>query len=320
MAYNNVALIIGIDKYVAVERLTSCENDAKAMADILWKDYNGETFFSIETILSDKGKYSYVNERVNNLFNLNADTVLLYFAGHASKFDNDTYLLTTDYSKTCPGISMHHLLCLAAQCNAQKKIIILDCCDSGSFGTCDYLNNISMIPKDTVIIASASAGQKAYGYGDKNGVFTSLLGDAFKSNIGNIFGEVTTEDVYRFINAALTPWQQTPVYKSNIMRPIVLKRLQPKITYEELDKMVKIFKTKNSKKKLSEKYLKFSETTTEELKNNQLFSLYEKLYRYGLLTPSNLSENLYQAALHNSYIELTNLGKFYHECYTERKL
>lgn len=129
------------------------------------------------------------------------------------------------------------LLCLAAKCTAKKKVIMLDCCFSGSFGTYNYLNHISMIPDDTVILASTSSGAKAYGYGEKNGVFTSLVRDAINSNIGNIFGEVTTEDIYKFIQSALSPWDQSPVYKANILKPIVLKKQQPKVTVEELNKM-----------------------------------------------------------------------------------
>lgn len=321
MACNNIALLIGIDKYVSREKLTCCENDAKIMSEILARDYNGEKYFSIETMLSDKGKLNQVSERITNLFNNHsADIVFFYFAGHAAKFEDDTYLLTADYSQTCPGISMHHLLCLAAKCTAKKKVIMLDCCFSGSFGTYNYLNHISMIPDDTVILASTSSGAKAYGYGEKNGVFTSLVRDAINSNIGNIFGEVTTEDIYKFIQSALSPWDQSPVYKANILKPIVLKKQQPKVTVEELNKMTHFFRNKNSKKKLSEKYIKFSETSTEELRYNEQFSLIEKLYRYGLVTPSNTSENLYQTALSNQTIELTNLGKFYYDCYANNRL
>lgn len=79
------------------------------MSEILARDYNGEKYFSIETMLSDKGKLNQVSERITNLFNNHsADIVFFYFAGHAAKFEDDTYLLTADYSQTCPGISMHH--------------------------------------------------------------------------------------------------------------------------------------------------------------------------------------------------------------------
>lgn len=326
MACDNMALIIGIDKYAAenygiVQNLTTCENDAKLMMDLLRRDYKGETFFSVETLLSNKARFNTVSDRVNNLFNsINGDTVLFYFAGHAVKNSDDTYLLTTDYSATCSGISMHYLLCQAARHPNKKKIIILDCCFSGSFGNYDFLKNLSMIPENTVILASTSSRDKAYGYGDENGVFTSLLRDALESNIGNIFGEVTTEDVYKYISSALTPWQQTPIYKANISKPIVLKKTQPKISLEDLKKMTEIFVTTSTVIELSEEYLNLSETTTEELINIELFSLFEKLYRYGLITPSMSNINLYQAALNNQSIELTNLGKFYHECYINNKI
>lgn len=326
MACDNMALIIGVDKYAAdstgiVQNLTTCENDAKMMNDQLRRDYRGETFFSIETLLSNKAKFYIVSERVNNLFNsINGDTVLFYFAGHAMKNSDDTYLLTTDYSATCPGISMHYLLCQAARHPNKKKIIILDCCYSGSFGTYDYLKNLSMIPENTVILASTSSKDKAYGYGDKNGVFTSLFRDALESDIGNIFGEITTEDVYRFISSALSPWQQTPIYKANITKPIVLKKTQPKITADEIQLMTEIFTTKDSVIELSEDYLQFSELTTDELKKKEMFRLFEKLYIYGLLTPTVNNINIYQAALNNKLIELTNLGKFYYECYINEKI
>lgn len=56
------------------------------------------------------------------------------------------------------------------------------------------------------------------------------------------------------------------------------------------------------------------------MRYNEQFSLIEKLYRYGLVTPSNTSENLYQTALSNQTIELTNLGKFYYDCCANNRL
>src|SRR5262245_54790638 len=77
------ALIIGIDHY-PTSPLAGCVNDAKAVANILARNGDGSPNFSAMTLTSDNIQVTsaLLESSISELFKGDADTALLYFAGH----------------------------------------------------------------------------------------------------------------------------------------------------------------------------------------------------------------------------------------------
>ena len=322
----NKALIVGIDYMDGTKyHLTTCVNDAKDMCTALSRNYDGSINFSIQTLINSDAKYTALKYGLESLFlGDEADTVLFYFAGHGSRQANDVFLLPYDFSDKTPGISLYDLLCMAAKCNARSKVIILDSCMSGSFGTCDLVKDLSFLPNNTVVLSACSARGSAYDLGkDTNGVFTSLIKEALIGGAEDIFGNVTTESLYSYIEKALDPWDQRPYYKANISKSIVLKKNKPSLTIQELTQAFMLFSDKNSHFKLIKEYADYIKEYTQSGGGAIVydeFRLLNKLYMNRLLKTCNPSTDLYEASINEDDVELTMFGKYYYDCILAGKL
>ena len=77
------ALVIGIDKY-PTQPLGGCENDAAAVANTLTSNGDGSPNFSVKLLTSDNTNVTSaaIEAALAELFAGDAETALLYFAGH----------------------------------------------------------------------------------------------------------------------------------------------------------------------------------------------------------------------------------------------
>ena len=132
-------LFIGINDYTHVSRLSGCSNDAMAMASVLKTDANGDPNFKniVLTSAEDYLSREKLEDQIRELFAGDCNVALLYFAGHGS-FDTDTdegMLIPQDYKSAKDGIRLSDILNWASKATKIKnKVIILDCCQSGSAG------------------------------------------------------------------------------------------------------------------------------------------------------------------------------------------
>lgn len=85
------ALIIGIDDYPPPNQLSGCVNDANELAALLRSDGDGTPNFDIRLLTSSLTKVNAdtLLDSVKELFSGEAETALLYFAGHGI-VDNET--------------------------------------------------------------------------------------------------------------------------------------------------------------------------------------------------------------------------------------
>ncbi|WP_430626425.1 caspase family protein [Sulfobacillus thermotolerans] len=130
------ALIVGINDYPGVP-LDGCVNDAVQMANTLERDGDGTLNFSVKRLTSPADTITKASLRhaIQQLFTGNSDVALLYFSGHGLINSAGGWIVTPDFQRYDEGISMDEILNTANQSMAKDKVIILDCCFSGTFGS-----------------------------------------------------------------------------------------------------------------------------------------------------------------------------------------
>ncbi|MDX8492708.1 caspase family protein [Mesorhizobium sp. VK22B] len=125
---NRVALVIGNSKYVYAPALPNPAGDARLMADVLRK----AGFNVIEGVDLD---YAGMRDRLNKFTeaSYDADTALIYYAGHGMQVNGKNYLIPVDAELTAPAhlktrtIQIDELLA-ALPPDPAVGIVILDAC------------------------------------------------------------------------------------------------------------------------------------------------------------------------------------------------
>ena len=234
------ALIVGINEYPKAP-LKGCENDAISVNSILESNGDGSPNFDVRLELNVKTK-SDLKSQVIDLFSGNSDTCLFYFSGHGY-LDNlgGGFIVTPDAADNDLGISMDEILNYANNSECRNKVIILDCCHSGAFGTPSNQNNANINEGVTILTASKD-NEYSLEIGG-HGVFTTLLLEALKGGAADLRGHITPGSIYSFIDQALGPWDQRPVFKTNISRFTSLRETTPQIPIGTLREIIKIFPT-----------------------------------------------------------------------------
>src|SRR5882757_9843294 len=137
------ATFVGINNY-RYAPLSGCINDASSMSTILETHSDGSPNFDVILETNIKSKSS-LTALVDDLFKGEHEIALFYFSGHGTKNEIDTYLVTPDFDKYSPGLSVTDLLKMANESKCQNKIIILDCCHSGATGSTNILGSDAAI-------------------------------------------------------------------------------------------------------------------------------------------------------------------------------
>lgn len=175
------ALIVGFDNYPSAP-LSGCINDAKKISSILEKNGDGSPNFAIKLITDEKTIISkaQLREAIETLFKGYSDVVLLYFSGHGLIKTTGGVIVTPDYVKCDEGIRMDEILSVANQSTARDKIVILDCCHSGVFGSLSFSgSNIAQLGEGLTVLTASGDSESALEI-NGSGVFTSLLIDALQ--------------------------------------------------------------------------------------------------------------------------------------------
>lgn len=134
------ALIVGIDDYEHPNELNGCVNDAVELASMLETNGDGSPNFDVRRIVSSDEEVTseLMHEMIGELFSGEAETVLLYFAGHGiiDEQTNSGHLVTQDGQKPNWGISLSGVLEQAnkAHPRIESTVILLDSCQSGFAG------------------------------------------------------------------------------------------------------------------------------------------------------------------------------------------
>jgi len=310
------ALVIGIDDYPSAP-LDGCINDASAFAAIISKNGDGSPNFDakLETNVPTK---SALKTLIIELFEGDSDIALLYFSGHGVLNTLGGFIVTPDYKKNDEGVSMDEILTLANKSKAKDKVIILDCCNSGAFGSPASTGGTTAQIIDGVVILTASRDDESAREINGHGIFTSLLLDALQGGAADLRGHITPGSVYAYIDQALGPWDQRPIFKTNVTRFTSLRTIDPPVHLEVLRKIIEYFPTPQDEHGLDPSY-EFTNAGEAKPEKVAIFKNLQKLEGIGLVVPVG-EEHMYFAAQNSKACKLTALGYHYWRLVKERKI
>jgi Caspase domain len=317
------ALVIGIDKYPSAP-LTGCENDAVAVASTLETNGDGSPNFSVELLTSDNTNVTSaaLSDAITNLFKGDAETVLLFFAGHGivNTDTNAGYIVSQDGTKGSWGVSLSDIV---AQANAayphiKSTVIILDSCQSGYAGEIQSLGNANLtaISTGVTILTACHRDGTASEIGG-HGIFTGLLLDGLRGTSADVCGRITPASVYSLIDQTLGPWKQRPIYKANVQTFVTLRQVSPKVPLDVLRRLATYFPKAADQFALDPSFEPDRENIPEHLRhlpvnpdNVRVFKELQACNRHGLVVPVN-AEHMYYAAINSTGCRLTALGAHY---------
>jgi hypothetical protein len=318
------ALIVGINNYPS-SPLRGCINDAAGLASIIETDGDGSPNFDVRLETDVKTK-SELKTMIVELFSGHSDTVLLYFSGHGFLNELGGYLVTPDHEAYDEGISMDEVLILANQSKVKDKIIILDCCHSGALAA-PTLGRAAMQIDEGISILTASRLDEPSMEVNGHGIFTNLLLDALQGGAADLRGHISPGGVYAYIDQALGPWDQRPVFKTNVTRFTSLRTITPQVSISTLRKIISYFPSPEEQYALDPS---FEDTNKESVEhsiiepyakdeNIAIFKDLQKLQSIGLVIPVD-SEYMYFAAMESKSCRLTALGNHYWRLVKDKRI
>jgi len=315
------ALLVGIDHYYnGTSCLNGCVKDTQELTNLLETSYNentggNEANFSCNIVTSNANPNEplitriRLKEKIKTLFeDPEADTVLFYFSGHGFENSLGGYLVTQDAESYEEGVSFNELMTYANNAKNKKILMILDCCHSGNLGQITLRNNQFANMRKGISIMSASGAKQESWDTEKGGVFTRLICNALKGGSADVFGNVTFFNLYRHTEKMLGAWEQRPTLKTNLQKPVILRRVESKISKNIMVKMKNYFPNPNYQFQLDPEF-EPTENHGKIQKEDQFLDL-QKLANNGLVQPID-EEHMYYAAIRSKKCELTMLGKQY---------
>lgn len=305
------ALVIGVDYYPHLSPLNGCVNDAISVARALERNYDGTLNFYVDEKLATNETNEVTRnsllDDIKALFLSNSDIALLYFSGHGCTIENNGYIVLSDSQRGEDGIRMNDIIECANNSHALSKIIILDCCHAGSMAEMRFFNGVSVIGDGVTILTACKNNQYAVETGGR-GVFTSLLIEALNGGASDIMGNITPSSIYAFIDRALGPWGQRPVFKTNVESFVSLRKAKPALEIQELTEITKIFNTPYEEYSLDPSYE--PESDNPNPLNTRIFGILQKMESVNLVVPVG-EEHMYHAAINSKSCKLTALGEHY---------
>lgn len=305
------ALIIGIDYYKNIKCLKGCVNDAYAVKSVLERHGDGSINFGVNIITATNQDSEItrklLKDYIQELFKDDSEIAFFYFSGHGHIESTGGYLITSDCTTGDDGFPMDELLKIVNDSKAQNKIVVLDCCHSGATGSPAISDNKSFLSEGVTILTASTKDQYAIEAGG-SGVFTSLLVDALSGGASNLVGDITPGSVYAHIDQALGPWEQRPIFKTNVKRFISLREVQPPIDLEDLKKIIQFFPDLSDIIQLDPSFEPTSANPNEE--NTEIFAILQKYCHVNLVKPYD-EEHMYYAAMNSKGCRLTALGAHY---------
>lgn len=305
------ALVVGIDFYAHSSPLFGCVNDAHAVKSTLERHADGTRNFSIK-LLTGTGASDPVNRRelrqaTQELFSGTDDIALFYFAGHGYIEQVGGYLICTDSEDGDDGLSLNEIVAMANESKAKSRIIVLDSCHSGIAGNARASDEHVTINIGVTILTASTLKQYAQER-DGSGLFTTLFVDALNGGAANLLGEVTPGAVYAHIDQSLGPWDQRPLFKTNVTTFTSLKRVQPAITLDTLKRLHQYFESPGIELPLDPS---FEPTSSHpNAANTAVFSDLQEMVKVNLVRPVG-EVHMYFAAMNSKACRLTVLGEHY---------
>lgn len=303
------ALVVGINHY-PTNPLAGCINDANELEALLERHADDSPNFTVRKILSGEDHITRgtLKRAIADLFSDEPDTALFYFSGHGFLNPFGGYIVTPDYESYDEGVSMEDILKAANGSKAKSRIVLLDCCHAGAMGSPAIREGCVSVLADGVTVLAACRSDESASESGKQGVFTALLLDALRGGSADLLGQVSPGGVYAYVDRALGPWQQRPVFKTNVSRFVSLRDVKPSIERPVLRKICSYFPNPEEEYQLDPSY-EFTEESQDPDKV-LIFKDLQKMERVGLVVPVG-EEYMYFAAINSKSCRLTAMGVQY---------
>jgi hypothetical protein len=313
-----IALIAGINYYEHGAPLFGCVDDAHAVKAILERHDGGSVNFDCMLLTgtgpSDRVHRGDLKDRIETLFNTDAEIALFYFAGHGHIEATGGYLLATDSSRGDEGVSLSEILTLANESPARNKLIILDSCHSGIAGTPPTGGQLAALAEGLTVLTASTKDQYATEQNGR-GVFTTLFVDALSGSAANLTGDITPGSVYAHIDQSLGAWEQRPVFKTNVKQFVSLRKVSPPISTPDLRRLTEFFPSPGFEFLLDPTYEPEMRGRDVEMpppnpEHTRAFAILQKFNRLNLLVPVD-APHMWNAAMECKGCRLTALGEHY---------
>ncbi|MEQ5808343.1 caspase family protein [Alteromonas sp. NFXS44] len=313
-----IALIVGINHYEHGDSLHGCVNDAHEVKAVLERHDGGAVNFDCR-LLAGTGPAESVSrgtlrDQIEQLFKVDADIALLYFAGHGHIEATGGYLLASDSRRGDEGVSLSEVLTFANNSPAKNKIIILDSCHSGIAGTPPNAEQLASLTEGLTVLTASTKDQYATEENGR-GVFTTLLVDSLNGSAANLTGDITPGSVYAHIDQSLGAWEQRPVFKTNVKQFVSLRKSAPSIAIDELRRINEFFPRPGYFFKLDPTFEPEAKGRDEGMpppdpENTRIFAILQRFNRLNLLVPVD-APHMWNAAMESKSCRLTALGEHY---------
>lgn len=305
------ALIVGINYYQNINCLRGCVNDAYSVKSVLERHADGTINFGTNLMVAIDANSLItrkdLKDKATELFKDDSEVAFFYFSGHGYLESTGGYLITSNCSTGDDGLSMNELLLIANNSPARNRIIVVDCCHSGQMGTPEIEENKAILKEGMTILTASSANQYAIEM-NGTGIFTNLLVDALNGSAANLVGDITPGSVYAHIDQSLGPWEQRPIFKTNVKSFTTLRKIQAPIAFSDLKAITKLFANPGEEFQLDPSYEPDSNSPNDE--NVEKFKILQKYNRVNLVVPVG-EEHMYYAAMNSKSCKLTVLGFHY---------
>jgi len=325
------ALVVGIDNYPKVP-LGGCANDAEDVAQILERHGDGIVNFSVDRCIykeTDRKqlKKGQLKSYIQKCFEGDCDYALFYFSGHGLIDSAGGYIVTPDYVENDWGISMLELHAILTNSKCKNKFVILDCCHAGFIGKIsDSDSQASMISQGVTILTVSKENESAMEVGG-HGIFTTLLLDALRGGAADVTGCITSGGIYAYIDRALGPWQQRPVFKTNVTQFSPIRKVKPLVDIDVLRKITEYFDKPTDMYALDPSFEKTNSPTVEHPvkepyaneDNVKILQNLQALVKVGLVVPYD-EEHMYYAAMNSKSCKLTPIGQYYWRLVNDKKI
>jgi hypothetical protein len=327
------ALVVGIDDYDPPNGLTGCVNDAVELAALLETNGDGAPNFDVRRIIGSETRVTsaVLHEAIQDLFSGEAETALLYFAGHGflDQITNSGFLVTQDGSNPNWGVNLSAVLEQANKAHPKIKstVILLDSCQSGFAGEVTGLGGVqaSVIGNGVTLLTAChkeGVAQEANGHGK----FTDILLDGLSGAASDVIGRVTPAALYAHVDQTLGAWEQRPIYKANVQSFVTLREVSPKVPKEVLRRLVQYFPTAPHVFPLDPSFEPDRGEEAERLKdipvNDDNVRIYRELQqcnRHGLVAPTE-HEHMWHSAVFSGGCRLTATGAHYRRLAEKKKI
>jgi hypothetical protein len=140
---------------------------------------------------------------------------------------------------------------------------------------------------------------------------------ALQGGAADLRGHITPGSIYAYVDQALGPWDQRPIFKTNVTRFTSLRTITPPVSPATLRKLIDYFPTPQDEHSLDPSY-EFTEPTADPTKVAIMKDL-QKFVGVGLVVPVG-EEHMYFAAMNSKSCRLTAVGFQYWRLVKEKHL